>query len=91
MGWNPNMDEAPRDGTPVWLRVGEEFPSFGPRMAVIGWIDRFLHDDHEPWMFLDGRNGATGWHETFGEHAPAEWMFIPEPPADQHYRNGEAA
>src|SRR3546814_13951634 len=33
-GWNPNMDEAPRDGTEIDVWIGGEFPG---RLTDVSW------------------------------------------------------
>lgn len=75
MDWNPNMDEAPRYGAFVGPRLLLFVPPYG---AMSGHWD----PDLESWRL----------HACFNREArPTHWMPLPEPPADQHYRKGEAA
>src|SRR3546814_16271801 len=43
-GWNPNMDEAPRDGTEIDVWIGGEFPG---RLTDVSWREP---TDSEWWV-----------------------------------------
>jgi len=82
--WNANMDEAPRDGTPLLLAT-----SWG---VCIGWWE-----DNEPkfkWRFVDDFDlSPTGCCDMesedrvpcngMEEDGPTHWRNLPQPPKEQ--------
>lgn len=70
--WNPNMDEAPRDGTRILLVLAGYQPAVG-------------YFDGEFWEYQDAGDFAEeehwlAWQERSGVWLPTHWMPLPEPP-----------
>src|SRR3546814_1753752 len=58
-GWNPNMDEAPRDGTEIDVWIGGEFPG---RLTDVSWREP---TDSEWWVHGGDTIGTldAAWHD----------------------------
>jgi transcription elongation factor Elf1 len=87
--WNYNMDEAPRNGTVVLLKVGESM-SFDAR-----WQEGFMDSDEQDcgcWVALHEGEHPPCWSEGVCWSSnqdesesiqPTAWMYVPPPVMEQ--------
>lgn len=72
--WNPNMDEAPRDGTPILVH---SIAFDKPEYLVLKMEDTYWelggHTNYDCW----DRNGFDCYF------CPTHWMLLPAPPPPQ--------
>lgn len=89
MDWNPNMDEAPKDGTAIdlWVRSG----AASYRLTDCQWIEDFDGAGWANYRQYDEALHDSGLQLLREGVTPTHWMPLPKPPTDQHYRKGEAA
>ena len=84
--WNPNMDEAPRDGTEVeltWMEDGEPQEIWPMRWNP--FASNLIAQPHRGlWAMHDRYSGALlcTWTESRPDGAPTHWR-LPSPPAQE--------
>lgn len=75
MTWNPNMDDAPRDGTEIDLWV--VFPNGGVRWADAKWLKEGEHSCTGPGNWCLNRIPLHAYTE---KPTATHWMPLPAPP-----------
>lgn len=81
-GWNDDMSEAPKDGTPLDLWVdGERVPNAAWKEATHNGFGDPI-SDAPTWVYWDCDVTGT-WHLTEVRPQPTYWRYLPSPPSKQ--------
>lgn len=76
-GWNSDMGEAPRDGTPFWGSVGDDAIRMFWHPQFKAFVSSFSRMTMAPGYTIDGQ--TTRDHHPV-VHKPIAWMHLPLPP-----------